>query len=523
MKRNFIIGVVIFLIALLTAGISLISCGGGGGGGGGVDNSSSTGTTGTVAVFIKDGPTDQFDHIWVTVTKAELIPVSGSHVVIYDNPSGCKVDLLAYRTEDYLLTIDRKVPAGAYSKIRLYVNEIELDPDDNVEVVKLPSNKIDLNPRGTFTVEPGGTLSVRLDIDANKSIHVHPSKAGWYIFRPVIFVDIESGYPTSICPAVVPGTITRLVKNPSIETIGFIMELERDGGTLEVKLSSDTKIFGTDGEFTTPSSLEVGQKVKIRGKFDSSGALVASFVVIGDVVDVSGEVNGAVVSGLFPFTPFMGEELVGQRNVKIVSGKTLILIDCNTEVGPEAIQAGMVARVFAKEDAGGVLHAAVILLRMKEVTGDITAVSDVNGGKKISVMPDGGTTAVDVVVPSAVPIYIEGDGQVSAANLTVGRYVRVLIDPTVVAPLTAKKVFIEGQKIEGTVESVGTDTIVVKVDAVTFYTVAVPPGATIIDLRSGCDLVPFSTIVTGNKVVCFGLAPSTTGADYDAPVVLIVG
>ena len=52
-------------------------------------------------------------------------------------------------------------------------------------------------------------------------------------------------------------------------------------------------------------------------------------------------------------------------------------------------------------------------------------------------------------------------------------------------------------------------------------TVRVPAGATILDLRSGCSLVPFSTIKAGDKVVYFGL--ETSGADFEAPVVLIVG
>lgn len=498
------------------------SCGGGGGGA-----SSSTGGTGTVSVFIKDGPTDEFEKILVTITRVELIPNSGSEVVIYDNPSGCTVDILAYQTEDYLLTIDKSVPAGTYSKIRLHVTDIELVPKQgssigsNIEV-KLPSGKIDLNPRGTFTVVPGGALSVRLDMDANKSIHIHPSKPGWYIFRPVIFVDIQSGYPDSICPAVVHGTITSLIKNSLNQTMGFVMQLERNRGILEVKLTPDTDIFGANGEFTTPSSFEVGQEVRVRGKLDSSGALVASLVVIGDVVDVSGDVNGAVVSDLFLFTPFTGEELVGQYNVRIMSGKTLILIDCSTEVGPEAIQVGMVARVFGKlvrEGSVDVLRAVAIILRTKEVKGEITAVTNVTGGKQVSVMPEGGTTEVNVFVPATAPVYIEGDGQVSADNLKVGRKVRILLDPKIATPLTAKTVFIEGQKVEGTVESVGANTLVVD-----SLIVVVPPGATIIDLRNGIQLVPFSVIKVGDKVIYFGLAPSTTsGANFDAPVILVVG
>jgi hypothetical protein len=203
--------------------------------------------------------------------------------------------------------------------------------------------------------------------------------------------------------------------------------------------------------------------------------------------------------------------------VKIDPVKTLILTDCNTEVGPEAIQEGMVARIFAKL-VGFELHAVVVVLRPKEVTGEITAASVVSGGRQLTVLPEGGTTTVQVLVPAAVPVYIEGDGQVSASYLTVGRHVRILIDPAIASPVTAKKVFIVGQKIEGTVSSVDVYADTTVVDGLT---VRIPAGATILDLRSGCSRVPISAIKAGDRVVYFGL--ETTGAAFEAPVVLIVG
>ncbi len=504
-----------FLAILLVAMMTLLAgCGSSGGGG------ESSAGTGTVAVFVKDSPTDEFEHIWVTITQVELLPVSGSPVVIYENSPGCRIDILDHRNEDFLLKIRRDVPAGQYSKIRLRVTSIELVPTTASTIgsdieVKLPSGKIDLNPREPFTVVPGGALSVRLDIDANKAIHVHPSKPGWYIFRPVVFVDIETGYPAEICPKLVHGTITELVKNGT-QTTGFVMTLDENRGTLEVKLTAGTDIFGTDGEFVPASSLAVGQEVRVRGRMDSSGALVASLVIIGDVVDVLGDVNGAVVLNVFPFAPFSGEELVGgPYNVRIDPVNTLILADCGTRVlEPEAIQAGMVARVFGKA-SGFEIRAAVVILRAKEVKGEITAAANVSGGRQLSVLQDSGATAA-VFVPSAVPVYIEGDGEVSADYLTIGRRVRILLDPAITSPVTAKAVFIEGQKVEGTVDSVNTGKMIVD-----GLTVNVPAGATILDLRNGCDLVNFSTIKSGDKVVFFGL--ETSGADFEAPVVLIVG
>jgi hypothetical protein len=506
----------ILIVAMMTV---LAGCGGGGGSSEG-GSSSATAQTGTVAVFVKDGPAEQFEHIWVTITQVELLPVSGSPVVIYDNPSGCRIDILDHRNEDFLLKIHRSVPAGQYSKIRLLVTDIDLMPASGTTIVtdvKLPSGKIDLNPQGPFTVAPGGTLTIRLDIDANKAIHAHPSgDPNRYIFRPVIFVDIETGYPAALCPKLVQGTITGLTKNSLKQTTGFTLELEDGRGTLDVKLTSETDIFLASGDFGNAEDLKVGEEVRVRGTMDSSGALVASLVIVGKVVDLLGEVAKVVSPSEFWLTTFSGEAFLGTYVMKIDPVKTLILTDCNTEVGPEAILEGMVARVFAKV-VGFEFQAVVVVLRPKEVTGEITAASVVSGGRQLTVLQDGGATAT-VLVPTAAPVFIEGDGQVSASYLTAGRHVRILVDPAIASPVTAKKVFIVGQKIEGTVSSVDVNAGTMVVDVLT---VRVPAGATILDLRSGCSRVPISAIQAGDKVVYFGL--ETTGAAFEAPVVLIVG
>lgn len=511
------------LLSLIIAALAMLlaGCGGGGGGGG---SSSGTAATGTVAVFIKDAPTDEFEKILVTVTEVSLIPVSGSPVVIYQNPAGCEIDLLQYKEEDFLFTINRDVPAGTYSKVRLEVASIELVPKagstigSNIEV-RLPSGKIDLNPRGAFTVVPGGSLSVRIDMDANKAIHMHPSRVGWYIFRPVVFVDIESGFPARICPRIVRGTVDELIRDGG-RTTGFVMTLADNRGQLTVKLSADTDIFGPNGTFVDASALAVRQEVRVRGRMDASGALVASLVIIGDVVDVLGTATSTVSpsTGLFSLSPYTGEELVGTFNVRVDSTDTIILVDCGATVGPAAIRAGMVARVFGKLVSSGssvVLNAVAVILRTQEIQGVISAVAE-PGVFTVSV--DGGGTT-DVLVTGSTPVFMEGDGTVSADLLIPGRRVRVLVDPgSSVPPVTAIAVFIEGTKVQGEVTYVNDVTRMLTAGG---YYVIVPTEATILDLRNGGHVtVAFEDIDVGDEVVFFGLG--TTEANYEAPVVLIV-
>ena len=133
-------------------------------------------------------------------------------------------NLLALRDSAELLFDVAEVPAGCYDKIRLVVTGVELvryarnddgtviyvDEDGTVvdgppegmpapakgfpATAKLASNKIDLNPQGTFCVEPGETLVLQLDMDAEKSIHVVEKRGGTeYNFRPVVFVTVLDG------------------------------------------------------------------------------------------------------------------------------------------------------------------------------------------------------------------------------------------------------------------------------------------------------------------------------------------
>ena len=230
--------VVLFLTASLTAGFVLGGCSGGDGSGSG-GGSSSTAGNGTVALFLADGPADDYDSIFITICKVSLIPSENnpnrSEVVIFESDECFEVDLLKLRNEDLLLTINKRIPGGFYEKIRLEIDDIRSKGgpcDSNGKYFKLPSGKIDLNPRGGIFVKSGKTLAIRLDIDANKSINLHEAgNSGKCIFRPVVFVDIETIQTPQRCPRILVGDIARLIKNPRTKEIeGFYLDLIGDRG-----------------------------------------------------------------------------------------------------------------------------------------------------------------------------------------------------------------------------------------------------------------------------------------------------
>jgi len=522
-------------LAILFGLASILATGGGGGGGGGT---SSSGGTGSVAVLLGDGPADDYDHIYVYVTKVSLIPAFGASpaIVIFQSssPTGHKVDLLAYRDEDFLLGIKDDVPAGRYEKIRLEVASIEAEGGPcALEMIKLPSGKIDLNPRGGFEVRSGESLAIRLDMDANKSINLHEAgKSGKCIFRPVVFVDIKPGTVLQRCPANITGTITALIDRDQDKTSdGFVLDLTGARGLLTVWLETDAPVFGADGKPATPDVLLKGQQVWARGRLDAQGRFRARVAVVGQVLTIDGVAQGPVQSppDAFPFLPDVGQELVGQTNVKLFQDQSLVFRGCDAEVGWDAIVQDVPARAFGKVSfAEPELRAAVVLLRQVEITGTVVSFSDRLEGRDLNIDTGAGVVR-PVFVPKDTPIFLEGDGRVPLDLVCTGTRVRVLLDAAAPQP-TATDVKVLADLVEGTVTKRWTDPVEgdmlrVLPDGQTVTTdVHVRNGATIIDQQgNNYTLLSFADIKINDELKIFGLKPGPCNTHFEAFVVLVVG
>lgn len=179
----------------LVAAVFLAACGGGGSADG--EDGAPTPTpqqAGTVGILITDGPTDQFAEINATITEIALLG-GGPQRVIFSGDT--TIDLLALDSHSELFALANDIQPGTFNKIRLTLSSLELVRRDAAGNVverirpRLPGNgKLDLSPRGSFTVAPGQTLLVELDVDLEKSIHIVATGNDRVQFRPVIFVRI---------------------------------------------------------------------------------------------------------------------------------------------------------------------------------------------------------------------------------------------------------------------------------------------------------------------------------------------
>lgn len=266
----------IFFLGLVFAVVT----GCGYGGSDSTDTSNTASGTGTVALLLTDAPSDDFDEINITVIKAELLSDDGRVTVFKGKRTFNLLDL----TDVRIFAIREGIPAGTYNKIRLTLTDIELvDYNDSnyprdylTYHPKLPGNgKLDLNPRGDFTVVAGGTLAIQIDMDANKSIHiVKKGKKDEYNFRPVVFIDI-----------VTDAFIERFVKLHgdiyAIDTTDLSFKLcntdipvqtgedlmkHGSRGCVRVETDKTTSIFDINGMPATFSSLVNGEPATVFGR-----------------------------------------------------------------------------------------------------------------------------------------------------------------------------------------------------------------------------------------------------------------
>ena len=269
---------------LFTTIVALTACGGGGSSGS-TDNPTQpppdTGgdpTTGTVGIFLTDGPSDRFDKILVQVTQLDLLG-NGQPVTVFKGD--VTVDLRQLETNGELLSLTDGVPPGTYSKLRMYVDDIILvDVDsDGVTVLeeihpKIPANgKIELKPRGDLMLAAGETLLLQIDIDAEKSLKYHETGNGEWRFRPVIFVEAGDADDFARLTRIY-GRISeldgealsfRLCQTELLSDDDDSDDYAEDEHCVSISVKDDTGLFGDSGDPIEFGALEEGDFATVAG------------------------------------------------------------------------------------------------------------------------------------------------------------------------------------------------------------------------------------------------------------------
>ena len=101
----------------------------------------------SVGMFVTDNISNQFDHVWVTIKKVELLGAGGS-ITLFSDVSGKVVDLRALNvngTSQFDFIGLKSVPPGTYSTVSFTLDE-NLTVFPTGSPVGLPRGKV--RPRG---------------------------------------------------------------------------------------------------------------------------------------------------------------------------------------------------------------------------------------------------------------------------------------------------------------------------------------------------------------------------------------
>ena len=409
------------LILSCTLLLLVASCGGGGGDAAGTTSNRSS--TGSVALLLTDGPTDEIDEVNLRIIKVELMS-DGGRVTIFEGDE--TVNLLDYRHDAKIFAMDDGVPVGTYSKIRLTLQSIELVWRDLAgEIIetaypKLPgSGKLDLNPRGSFDVNTDETLLLQIDIDAKKAIHiVKKGSKDEYNFRPVVFVDVLT---TDFSGKLV--RVFGLIKEIDDEdyenqhitlcdldlfTIQPILE-EIAGPCVEIYTDSDTGFFDDDGAPIDLNKVVVDQPITVVGNLmigysSSTGIEILAKVVERGEAGTYKTLQGKALSSVdaddqFPLATGSSTESSEIPDVTVQLQTGTIIIDpigeqLSRDVIDEGVRVSVDAVPVASIDDNLVLAALVIVdlndVGIDPVRGVIGSIPD--GICGFSVLPaDGGS------------------------------------------------------------------------------------------------------------------------------------
>lgn len=491
----------LILTVFLAFGSTSCNSGGGSGGSSGGGSGVSSSTTGRVALVVGDMPVDDIDSLEVTITKAVLKSDDGDHLLF---EGSVRVDLLDFQDQEFLLALKDDVPARDYSKIRLWVSDPAIAPNPDGYPVVIPGNgKLDLNPRETIQIDPGDALTIRLDFDVARSVHVVLTGSGRYIVRPVIFIDVERG------EAPVPLTdFAGEIVEIDLSAGFFRVDVDSDAGVVRVDVLADTVIY--DESVDDPvglSALTVGDRVLVRGDLLAGGTIAGLVVFEGDPLRLRGEVPDGTAFSPFPFTSDLGQPLDGTFDTTFAT-EARFFVEDGMEVAPDPLGAGTRARTtgryFASED---LYRVGLVDLEVTVISGVVVSTTPA-GTPPLMVVNDAGVLRTVAFQDSTVTRLI-GDEAVPLEFLAAGLEVEVSLSGVLAGYPLAQVVRIEPLAFQGTVVAVDAAAREVVIEPSVggpLMTLRIRDEAEILVIQAGVSMaIPLGDVPLGSEIEAFGL------------------
>lgn len=250
-----------------TLAVALTGCGGGGGG-----TSAGTGAQ-SVGVFVTDSFTDEYDHVWVTLYKVELVSSEGEPQTLFDDPAGRSVDLKTLRDGSgprFLFLNAANVRPGHHAKVRVTVgSSLMLFPAGATTGQETPIAE-------RFTRTSDGKVVIEFPLSVLRNV-ASGSDNVVVDFDLANFV-LRGGRVEPHCKEGDRGTLNNRERHEDDEYVGFVAELSgqspdyrfalamASGRAVHVVTNANTSVVNLDA---TPGPLLAnGKRVLVEGTFD---------------------------------------------------------------------------------------------------------------------------------------------------------------------------------------------------------------------------------------------------------------
>jgi hypothetical protein len=270
-------------LAILGMSLALAGCGGGG--------SSSGGGSAQVGVFVTDSFRDDYDHVWATIFRVDLVDISNNVVNVFNDANGVVIDLKTLRDANgqrFAFLSETSIPAGTYTQAK-----VTLAPNLNL-IAKGQTTGTTLQLDASIPRDSLNNAVVTFNLPAPRPINgsddvvVDFDLANFKVQLGKIVPSLKEGGKTGL------GDRNRHEENEYEGDVSalsgsaptFTFTLTRGGRSVTVTMTVDTTIFNAN---QAPSpTLANGKHVHVRGVFDTTAnSLVANSIKIQSAQDVN--------------------------------------------------------------------------------------------------------------------------------------------------------------------------------------------------------------------------------------------
>ncbi|NOY73118.1 MAG: DUF4382 domain-containing protein [Gammaproteobacteria bacterium] len=256
------------LIPIIAA---LVSCGGGDNNNDTLptkQNTPSTQKTAPLSILVTDNLSAEYSEVWVTLFEVTAKNGSGEKIKLYENKQGNTFNLRQLFGIGSLLNL-KNISLGEYSDIEVDVdNQITLIKSDGTTTVAgfSPDKlRVSLSLPGRINIDSTQASSLLIDFDLSQFTYDPSTNLVTAVVKQKDINQLEH------IKAEIKGIVTKIDSTDS-----FRINLEEGKTELVVKLHKNGIVTKDDSTLNTmdTSLLQIGQKVKIRGNYDTQNQRV---------------------------------------------------------------------------------------------------------------------------------------------------------------------------------------------------------------------------------------------------------